>query len=118
MCVIVEPVSVAPGLSSIPAVPTSKSQVRIEGDNKIYERDADSGFKISLPQLPNVAAAFLRCTRTRLLGRASWPLRSLVRRQCLHRSEFLNLFDDRRPNAIADFHRYLFIQRRAEDRGS
>src|SRR5271168_24617 len=30
-----------------------KSQVRIEGDNKIYERDADSGFKIRFHFCPN-----------------------------------------------------------------
>ena len=30
-----------------------KSQVRIEGDNKIYERDADSGFKIRFRFYPN-----------------------------------------------------------------
>jgi len=31
-----------------------KSQVRIEGDNKIYERDADSGFKIRFSFLPDL----------------------------------------------------------------
>jgi hypothetical protein len=30
-----------------------KSQVRIEGENKIYERDADSGFKIRFHFCPN-----------------------------------------------------------------
>jgi hypothetical protein len=30
-----------------------KSQVRIEGDNNIYERDADSGFKIRFHFCPN-----------------------------------------------------------------
>ncbi len=30
-----------------------KSQVRIEGDNKIYERDADSRFKIRFHFCPN-----------------------------------------------------------------
>ena len=30
-----------------------KAQVRIEGDNKIYERDADSGFKIRFHFCPN-----------------------------------------------------------------
>ena len=30
-----------------------KSQVRIEGDHKIYERDADSGFKIRFHFCPN-----------------------------------------------------------------
>src|SRR6516165_7299973 len=30
-----------------------KSQVRIEGSNKIYERDADSGFKIRFHFCPN-----------------------------------------------------------------
>ena len=30
-----------------------KNQVRIEGDNKIYERDADSGFKIRFHFCPN-----------------------------------------------------------------
>ena len=31
----------------------SKDRVRIEGDNKIYERDADSGFKIRFHFCPN-----------------------------------------------------------------
>jgi hypothetical protein len=30
-----------------------KAQVRIEGDNKIYERDAESGFKIRFHFCPN-----------------------------------------------------------------
>ncbi len=30
-----------------------KTQVRIEGDHKIYERDADSGFKIRFHFCPN-----------------------------------------------------------------
>ena len=38
-----------------------KNQVRIEGDNKIYARDADSGFKIRFHFAP-IAAAPLRRT--------------------------------------------------------
>jgi hypothetical protein len=30
----------------------------------------------------------------------------------------LDLFDHRRPGAVGDLHGYLFVQRRAEDRGS
>jgi hypothetical protein len=34
-----------------------KSQVRIEDDNKIYERDADNGFKIRFYFCPNAAGS-------------------------------------------------------------
>jgi hypothetical protein len=50
--VIVELVSAAPAPSSIPAALIRKA-IRIEGDNKIYERDADSGFKIRFHFCPN-----------------------------------------------------------------
>jgi hypothetical protein len=33
-----------------------KSQVRVEGDNKIYKRDADSGFKIRFYFCPNCSS--------------------------------------------------------------
>jgi hypothetical protein len=56
-----------------------KSQVRIEGDNKIYERDADSGFKIRFSFLPDlrqhhfVALAARTGRQQRLLGRRPKP---------------------------------------------
>ena len=56
-----------------------KSQVRIEGDNKIYERDADSGFKIRFSFLPDlrqhhfVALAARTGRQQRLLGRRPNP---------------------------------------------
>jgi hypothetical protein len=34
-----------------------KSQVRIEGDNRIYERDANSGFKMRFYFCPNAAGS-------------------------------------------------------------
>ena len=36
-----------------------KSRVRIDGDNKIYERDADSGFKIRFHFCPNCGSNVL-----------------------------------------------------------
>jgi hypothetical protein len=54
MSVIVGLVSAAPGAVVHSGCACSKSQVRIEGDNKIYERDADSGFQDPLSFLPEL----------------------------------------------------------------
>ena len=52
-CVTARRASVAPARLSISVRHIPKSGVRLDGDRKIYERDADSGYRIRFHFCPN-----------------------------------------------------------------